>query len=668
VGVARYLQYQQRDQILAALNQDGVDISAGSVSDLAKLFTGYLRMLHDDPNTIARLRQKLEAEGGYWIHIDATGENGRGTTVAVYAGKLHWVLDVAKISTENAAEILVILRRVVERFGIPLAIMSDMGKGVMGAIKVLQEELGQAGETLLHLICHLHFVRDLGKDLLAAAHSAIGGVATNSKIRARLRAVERDLTAQIGDRKAAREQVNAWLEKELPAATPAELPPGLQGAAVLRSLLQWTLDYRVEGNDDFPFERPNLDFYARCVKACEILELYRQTPPLEPALQSKLNRFHLLVSDFCTEPTVVRNVKSLRARISLWEALRAALRLVPEGNAKSRTHIPTEVSVEASRFELQDIESAVKTLCDGYRAIRLGATRDIQKAIDIIVRHMDTYGHLLWGHVIELPDGRVKVLERTNNALETFWGSDKCGERHRSGHRTLTHDLETRSADALLAHNLECPDYVQLLCGTLEKLPEAFAGMDAELRRKALEQPKPATPNDALPRTVSEVIASRPDEETDRAQDRKLIRSRAFAARIELASHTGDLVPAAASGTAEVPVSGGVEPETSTPELLPPHETTATPADEVVPTTGRPAIAAAQYTAAYQLTFPKFTPPGARKGSTSPRQQQRSPHAQQRRGNWAAPSAQTSFQAFMPPPGPRSNAKMRGPSANPTPG
>lgn len=63
----------------------------------------------------------------------------------------------------------------------------------------------------------------------------------------------RDLTAQIDDRNAAREQVNAWLEKDFSTVTPAALPPGVQGVSVLRSLLQWTLDYRVEGNDDFPF-------------------------------------------------------------------------------------------------------------------------------------------------------------------------------------------------------------------------------------------------------------------------------------------------------------------------------------------------------------------------------------------------------------------------------
>lgn len=563
IGTRRYIEYQQRDEILEALEKEGVSIAAGSESDLVKLFSGYLRVLHDDPETIRKLRRELDADGGYWVHVDATCENGRGTTVAVYAGKRHWVLDVAKISTENANEILVVLRRVVECFGIPLAIMSDMGRGVLGAIRNLREELGTRADEIVQLICHLHYIRDLGKDILKAPHNALGKAATFTKIKARLRVVERDLTELIGDKETAREQVNSWVDEQSSTATLKPLPSGIQGLSILRSLVQWTLDYRVEANDDFPFSRPNLDFYGRCQKARVILNGYRENPPIGAKLQAKLDRIHKLINEFCSDEHVLPNVERLNSRLALWEELRVALRIVPEGTAKSRTHLPKEVPTEQAKVELQDIQSAINKLCDSYRACRSAVSQDLQGAIDIILCHMEKYDHLLWGHIIKLPDGRTVVLERTNNPLENLWGDDKHGERRRSGHKTLTHDLETKPADAFLAHNLSCPDYVRLSCGTLENLPRVFAQMDAELRQKALAQPKTLDPKDLLPRTVSELLASMSSEETDRAQDRKLIRSKEYAAQIKSVSQAQPTVPTATS----VPATESVAVVTSSPPV-----------------------------------------------------------------------------------------------------
>ena len=43
------------------------------------------------------------------------------------------------------------------------------------------------------------------------------------------------------------------------------------------------------------------------------------------------------------------------------------------------------------------------------------------------------------------------------------------------------------SAQATLAANLLCPDYVQVVCGTLDQLPQAFAALD----RKAINSTTP---------------------------------------------------------------------------------------------------------------------------------------------------------------------------------
>ncbi len=80
--------------------------------------------------------------------------------------------------------------------------------------------------------------------------------------------------------------------------------------------------------------------------------------------------------------------------------------------------------------------------------------------------------------------GGIRLVERTNNILENFFHNMKHGERRRSGRKILTQDFEHLPPAAALAYNLRRDDYVAILCGSLEKLPEAFAQLDAQRRRR----------------------------------------------------------------------------------------------------------------------------------------------------------------------------------------
>jgi len=72
----------------------------------------------------------------------------------------------------------------------------------------------------------------------------------------------------------------------------------------------------------------------------------------------------------------------------------------------------------------------------------------------------------------------VAIVERTNNIAEHFFGCEKQHLRRRLGRANLGRDLEDQPAQAALAANLRHPDYVQVLCGSLDRLPTAFAELD----------------------------------------------------------------------------------------------------------------------------------------------------------------------------------------------
>jgi len=71
-------------------------------------------------------------------------------------------------------------------------------------------------------------------------------------------------------------------------------------------------------------------------------------------------------------------------------------------------------------------------------------------------------------------------MSRTNDLCENFFGEMKHEERRRSGRKNLAKDLEHLPAEATLAYNLRNPDYVKIVCGSLNQLPLAFAQLDME--------------------------------------------------------------------------------------------------------------------------------------------------------------------------------------------
>jgi hypothetical protein len=83
VGRARFLHHRQREEIRNELAQRYcISISSGQVSDLAAQFLEHLEALHI--SRAPELKVALDRDGGYPLHLDATGEDGRGTPRAIY--------------------------------------------------------------------------------------------------------------------------------------------------------------------------------------------------------------------------------------------------------------------------------------------------------------------------------------------------------------------------------------------------------------------------------------------------------------------------------------------------------------------------------------------------------------------------------------------------------
>jgi hypothetical protein len=432
-----------------------------------------------------------------------------------------------------------------------MAIMRDLGKAVIPAALDLVKELGL---SIPILSCVFHFLKDVGKDLLTQGYYALRDLIRRFRLRPALRTLARDLGRRLGDQLTdLRGQVEQW------AQTQGEhvLPDGPQGLATVRALAQWPLDYAADGRHGFPFDLPYLYFYQRCYTVRRAADAFLRRPPEDAHVRSALHRLARVLDPVVAEVPFKRTACPLSARAALFDELRETLRLRPDEKPS-----PALLSPEQAATELRDIHAAIDALTQSLRDRRpqRGPAHDTREAIDLIIDHLDRHADSLWGHVIQLPapaGGGVRVVDRTNLIQESFWHHLKHGERRRSGRKVLTYDFEGLPAAAALACNLERPDYVEILCGSLDQLPQAFAGLDQARRRRDLATPPlrrpsaPTTPEataevEATTKTEAEPLET-PDPEADITpvvsasfprDDRRLIRTSHLRERIGTAARS----------------------------------------------------------------------------------------------------------------------------------
>jgi hypothetical protein len=517
VGLGRYLHRRQREELQAELQNDGVTISTGEVSELSRRFTTYLARLHR--SRASEIKAALEADGGWPLHVDATGEAGRGTLLLAMAGWRRWVLGAWKISTERTDLILPCLREVARSFGAPCAVMRDMGKAMIPA---LDELVSQLESPIPVLVCHQHFAADVGEDLLEPAHAELRNLFRRAKVLPNLRTLVRELGRSISTNiEQARQAVRDWQALD---DTNYQIEGGQNGLAVVRSLAQWTLDFKAAATGlDFPFDRPYLDLYDRCLTVLRATDNFLHKAPKDKHVKRMLTRLHRYLEPVDSKVPLGLVATRLRRRAALFDELRDVLRL-----AANLPDDETEKNLDKMQRQLDKLVVSL-----AKRRPARGPAQDTREAIDVILKHIDDHGENLWGHAIRLPEtvgGGVRLVARTNFLAENFFKELKHDERRRSGRKNLGQDLEHLHAEAALVRNLQHDDYVRIVCGSLDRLPMVFAKLDQLEREKKLNRESPNDPEEKL-KTILHLSSA-----SLSPADRRVIRTDEMNHRIEAAA------------------------------------------------------------------------------------------------------------------------------------
>ncbi len=458
VGLQRYHRLRQRSEIRARLARRCIRLSDGTVSALCDRFLHWLGCLHQRraPALKAAMRH------GYPLHLDATCDPGRGGLFVCLDGWRGWVLHAARIRTENVAELQPVLQATLDDFGPPLAFVRDLGSAVAKAVASCRTP------PSLDLVCHFHFLAAVGGRLLNADHARLRHGLARWKVRSGLRALLRS------------------------AGGPGFPASGCQRGTDLRALLYWVLEGNGGRQRRPPFGLPHLAFYRRCLQFSQRAD--ERLPPPRSRRERRILRHVAEVLEPVRESAfgLTAVAQRLERSQAAFATLRDLLRLRHDELRGRAPHQPLSAAAGADLLNsvARQVGRHRRQLRRQVRAHRQQGQPGGHCPQAIVLDYLDRYREHLFGHPLARDgEGRITaVVERTNNPAEHFFGQAKRQLRRRLGRAHLGRDMQDQPAQVALTANLRHPDYVRILCGTLDALPQAFS----ELVRSGQATVRPA--------------------------------------------------------------------------------------------------------------------------------------------------------------------------------
>jgi hypothetical protein len=472
VGKAAFLDFRTDEEIIEQLRQKKISISPSEIAYLEKRFIVYLALVHSQSSQ--RIREAIEARGGYILHLDGTCEGASPCLMSGLDETSGIVLHNVKIPSESADRIIPMLAEIKEKYGIPLAVVRDMGSGIGNAVK-------EVFPGVPDLLCHFHFLRDIGKDLLRGEYDTIRMRLRTHKITSRLLKRVRDLKRIIDDNPGLVDAFDTGVEDgQLPECA-LELAPVIS----TYSLILWALDGKGQGGGyGFPFDRPYLTFVQRLHSLCAHVEELRDIR-LRGEWRDNRPFFKLFLDlkDVVTDTVLSQAVTEIESKLEVFDKLRDAMRIAVADDDQSRG-----LNDDGDGAEIKTIEEGVEAFCDWLQHDnRYLENNDYKK----MVKQIRQYWEKLFADpiTVDTPQGKVTFYpQRTNNILERFFREIKRGHRRKTGRNSMSKKLKTMLADTPLVKNLENEEYLKIILNGKACLAELFSEIDAKTVREKLRE------------------------------------------------------------------------------------------------------------------------------------------------------------------------------------
>ena len=455
VGRALFLHCRTEQQIIEELRRKNISISPREIGYLGRKFIVYLAIAHRQSRQ--RLKKVMELRGGYILHIDGTCEGDSPHLFTGIDGIAQIVLDNIKIPSEKAELLIPFFRQIRQQYGDPIALVHDMGKGILSAVKTVFTGIPD-------FICHFHFLRDIGKDLFEEEYAIIRKRLKAHKIRAVLRRKAKELGKIIEDDPQAVGRLWVGIENGSIGCTVMDKMPAMAAYA----MVHWTFDKSELEGYGFPFDCPHLIFYQRLKKLHDLINAQRIKDRTLSGLWRPLTK---VVED----QQLKKAASKMQKKVEMFKKLREALSLTDSNSKKG-------LNDDGQDADIKSIEEKVKR----FRNEVIPDSEDFKK----MTEQIDKYWEKLFADPITVTSSAGEVTiqpQRTNNILERFFRDLKRGTRRRSGTVSLNKTLRFMLTDTPIVKNLNNPEYLEIILDGSRTLEERFDRIDSRLVAEKLK-------------------------------------------------------------------------------------------------------------------------------------------------------------------------------------
>lgn len=472
VGKAAFLDCRNDEEIIRELRAKNISVSNSEIAYLEKKFIVYLALAHC--RSSQSIKESMEARGGYILHLDGTCEGDSPHLMSGLDEISGIVLHNVKIPSESADRIIPFLKRIKQDYGTPLAIVCDMAKGILNAIE-------EVFPRILNFVCHFHFLRDIGKDLLGKENDIIRNRLRKHKISSKLRKRVRALNKIIDDNPDLIDAFGAGVENKYMPDSTFELMP----VVTAYSLILWALEGKNQGGGyGFPFDRPYVNFVRRLRLVYTELEKLRDIR-LRGQWRDNIPFFRLYcdLKKVFSDTILQKAMTEIVSRIEVFDKLRDAMRITVDDQNRG-------LNDDGEGANIETIKKGVESFRDWLlHDDRYWQNNNYQK----MVEQIDKYWKKLFADpiTVDTPDGKITIQpQRTDNILERFFRDFKRSYRRKSGTNSMSKKLSTMLTQTPLVKNLENEEYLKIILNGKASLEELFSEINTKFVQEELRRSK----------------------------------------------------------------------------------------------------------------------------------------------------------------------------------
>ncbi len=372
---------------------------------------GLSRIENIHRNSSTQIRQIIDKQGGYILHLDGTFEEEPPLLFIAKDGISGITLDAELIPSESEVNLKPILERIEQNYGTPLAVVRDGGDGVRKAIESVFPDVPQVA-------CQYHVLKNVGKAFFEGIYAETVRIIEKGKIVPAISKLCKKLQPEI-DTIPEKDKLCAQIlyGKTLPVLEPKKLLP-----LVTYAVGSWIL--RTKSNaekNSYPFTLPYLDLYICCEIALPKIHRYIITLAEVSQYYEPLAKLECILKKLIKEnQELVEKVTTLKWLSRVFNEVRAILRIEQDTNLLKYDPRWNQELVETCKMELtkylDNLEKKISSL--GNKNIR---RKKCTKAIAILREKCE---NLFVSNPVVNIDERIVTykLPRTNNILEReFW-------------------------------------------------------------------------------------------------------------------------------------------------------------------------------------------------------------------------------------------------------